>query len=373
MIYLDQAATSFYKPQSVREAVYESFDYIANASRGVSDLALNSERLFLETRMLLGELVNANPKRVCFTMNATDSLNTILRGLLKPTEHVITSVMEHNSVLRVLYDIGLEISFLPILPDGSLDLTILPTLLKPHTKAIVLTHAANLTGVINPIKEVGVFAKEKGLLFIVDASQSAGVIPIDMEDMHISALALTGHKGLFGPQGTGALALEKGIEIGYSRVGGSGIQTFSKTHPEKLPTRLEAGTQNGHGIAGLRAGLQFIQRTGVEAIHKKEMELYHAFLEPLRKEKNLIFYGLKEPKTAVLALNLNGIDSAVLSEKLLERGIVQRSGGHCAPLHHEAFGTVEQGMVRFSFSYFNEYEDVIKASEALIDLSKELL
>lgn len=371
MIYFDNAATSFLKPQSVRDAVAKSFDYVGNASRGVNTLSMQSERLFLETRFLLADLFGTGVKQIAFTHNATDSLNTVLKGFIKPEDHVITTVMEHNSVLRPLYQIGCELSLLSIDQKGELETGEIDGLVHKNTKAMVLTHAANLTGVSNHLKQWGDWCEKHQIAFIVDASQSAGVLEINMEEMKIDALCFTGHKSLFGPQGTGGIAVRKDFDIEPLKVGGSGIQTFSKEHPRAMPTRLEAGTLNGHGIAGLKAGLEFIKERTREAIHEKEIKLYQAFLEGVSVIPGITMYGVSNHKTAVLSLNVGNLESGVVSEKLLEHDIIIRSGGHCAPLHHEAFGTVEQGMVRFSFSYFNTLEEVDKALTALQYIYKE--
>lgn len=364
MIYLDNAATSFLKPPAVAQAVFDSFSYVGNASRGVNRISVQAERLLYELRLAMAELFDAKPKQVAFNSGSTEGLNTVLQGFLSDKDHVITTVMEHNSVLRPLYRIGCALSFLPIEPDGKLDLSMRDELLQPNTKAVVISHASNLTGVVNDLQDWGDWCARHHIELIVDASQSAGVLPISLEKMKISALCITGHKGLFGAQGTGALILKEGFLIEPLKVGGSGVQTFSKTHPEQMPTRLEAGTQNLHGLSGLKAGLDFLLETGLDSVHAREMALRDYFLEQVR-ELPLQYYGAGQAGVAIVALNALDMDSSALGAALEEQGIVIRSGGHCAPLHHEAYNTVQRGMVRFSFSYFNTHKDVDTAVEAL--------
>lgn len=363
MIYLDNAATSFLKPPTVAKAVFDSFSQVGNAARGTNQASLAAERIVFETRQLLADLVGSSAKQVAFTSGSTESLNTIIHGFLSPDDHVITSVMEHNSVLRPLYRLGCDLSLLPIDEAGHLVKDGRDELLKDNTKALILTHAANLTGVINDLEDWGAWCEEHGIAFIVDASQTMGVVPIDLHSMNISALAFTGHKSLFGAQGTGGIVLKEGFSIDPLKVGGSGIATFSKEHPPHMPTRLEAGTLNVHGLAGLRAGLQFIQATTIEAIHDKELTLRQRFLDGV-KDLDITRYGDTGETVGIVALNVAKEDSAVIGEWLSEDDILVRTGGHCAPLHHEAFGTVDQGMVRVSFSYFNTEEEVDTAIKA---------
>lgn len=364
MIYFDNAATSFLKPPSVAQAVFDSFSQVGNAARGINEASLAAERIVFETRQLIADLVQAKPKQVAFTSGATESLNTIIQGCLAPEDHVITSVQEHNSVLRPLYRLGCALDFLPIDERGQIIKSNRDELVRSNTKALILTHAANLTGAVNDLLDWGAWCRENNLAFIVDGAQSLGVLPIDLARMNISALAFTGHKGLFGPQGTGGIVVKDGFYIEPLKVGGSGISTFSKEHPKRMPTRLEAGTLNVHGLAGLRAGLQFIQEIGLQAIRDKETHLRQCFIEGV-SALGLTMYGTTGDHVGIVALNVTQIDSALIGERLSDLGFVIRSGGHCAPLHHEAFGTVEQGMIRFSFSYFNTEEEVASALEAL--------
>lgn len=367
MIYFDNAATSFHKPPSVAQAVLDSFGQVGNAARGINQMSLAAERIVYGTRQLLAELFQTGPKQIAFSSGSTESLNTLIQGFVQPGDHVITTVMEHNSVLRPLYRIGCQVDFLGITDDGRLDTTKRDDLIRPNTTCLIITQAANLTGVINDLSDWGEWCQKHNIELFVDASQTAGVLPIRMKDMQLSAVAFTGHKGLFGPQGTGGLAVREGLDIRPLKVGGSGIATFAKEHPPQMPTRLESGTLNIHGLAGLKAGLEFIQTTGLTAIHKRETALRQHFLDGLN-QLPVQLYGHLPPAVGIVALNAVGMDSALLGGYLSDEGILIRSGGHCAPLHHEAFGTVEQGMVRFSFSYFNTFDEVDKALDALTNI-----
>lgn len=364
MIYLDNAATSYLKPPEVAQAVFDSFGQVGNAARGINQLSLAAERIVYGTRQLLAEMFDARPKQVAFSSGSTESLNTLIQGFLKPEDHVITTVMEHNSVLRPLYRLGCEVDYIGLTPDGALDKPQRDKLIRPNTKCLILSHAANLTGVVNDLSDWGDWCQDRGIEFFVDASQSAGVLPISMKDIKISALAFTGHKGLLGPQGTGGLVVREGLEIEPLKVGGSGIATFDEEHPKAMPTRLEAGTLNIHGLAGLKAGLEFIQETGMKAIHDKEQTLRKHFLAGL-EGLPVITYGTDLPSVGIVSLNAKDLDSARLGDYLSEEGILIRSGGHCAPLHHINWSTREQGMVRFSFSYFNTLSEVDQALSAL--------
>lgn len=364
MIYLDNAATSFLKPPSVARAVYDSFGQVGNAARGINQMSLAAERIVYGTRQIVAEMFQSSPKQVAFSSGSTESLNLLIQGFVDPQDHVITTVMEHNSVLRPLYRIGCDIDYIGLMPDGTLDKANRDQLIKHNTTCLIITHAANLTGVINDLSDWGEWCERHGIEFFVDASQSAGVLPIRMADMKISALAFTGHKGLFGSQGTGGLIVKQGLDIRPLKVGGSGIATFDKEHPGQMPTRLEAGTLNIHGLAGLKAGLEFILATGIDRIHAKELQLRTRFLEGL-DDLPVILYGVGPPSVGIVALNIEGEDSALIGGYLSDEGILIRTGGHCAPLHHEAFGTVEQGMLRFSFSYFNTEQEIDKAIGAL--------
>ena len=262
-------------------------------------------------------------------------------------------------------------SFVPADKRGNVDYADFEKLLRPNTRAVVCTHASNLTGNALDLARIGAFARAHGLLFIVDASQSAGVLPIDMEQMHIDVLCFTGHKSLMGPQGTGGLCVREGVDIRPWKVGGTGVQTYSETQPEQMPTRLEAGTLNGHGIAGLNAALIFLEKTGIDRIHAHETALLHRFAEGVREIPGVTLYGdFSGERTAVAALNLADMDSGEVADLLSEDyGIATRPGAHCAPRLHRALGTEEQGAVRFSFGWYNTEEDADAAVRALREIA----
>lgn len=378
MIYLDSAATSYYRPPQVAQAVYEAIGSLGNCSRGTGGPALESARLVLDARERLARLFNAQgPEQVAFTANSTESLNIAIKGVVRPGDRVVTTVLEHNSVLRPLYELerqGAELVVVGCEPGerlrGRLDYGALEAAVTPGTRAVVCTHASNLTGNLTDIGRIGRRCRQAGAVFIVDASQTAGIFPLDMEADGIDILCFTGHKGLMGPQGTGGLCVRKGLKVRPLLSGGSGIQTYLKSHPSVMPAALEAGTLNSHGIAGLRAALEYIEEQGMDSLRKREQELMWSFYRQVKEIPGAVIYGdfSGGERAAVVALNLGDEDSGAVSDYLAgERGIYTRSGGHCAPRMHEALGTKEQGAVRFSFSPFNTEEDVRAAVEALAE------
>ena len=378
MIYLDNAATTRTKPPAVARAVLEALSSYGNCGRGGHEGALSAARTIYETREKLAALLGCpRADHVCFTQNSTQALNIAISGLLSPGDHIISTDLEHNSVLRPLYrlrDAGAAVDFVPADRRGRLDYGGFERLLRPETKAVVCTHASNLTGDAVDIRRVGNFAGEHGLLFILDASQTAGVLPINMGAMGVSALCFTGHKSLLGPQGTGGLCLREGLEVRPFAVGGTGVQSYSETQPAEYPTRLEAGTLNGHGLAGLNAALDFLNETGVEAVHAREDALARRFYREVRDLPGVTVYGdFDAPVRApIVTLNIGTLDSAQVSDELAERfGIATRPGAHCAPRLHRALGTEDQGAVRFSWSYFNTEEETDQAAEAVRVLAQE--
>ena len=377
-IYFDNAATTKRKPQSVIDAVIAAMNQMGNSGRGAHNDSLDAARLIYDTRERISDLVNlGDPRQVAFTSNSTEALNIAIMGLFDCGDHIISTVMEHNSVLRPLYLLeskGAEISFVPCDENGNLKVELLESYLKENTKAVVCTHASNLTGNANDLYQIGEFCKAHQLLFIVDASQTMGVLPIDMQAMNIDVLCFTGHKGLYGPQGTGGLCVRQEIRIRPLKSGGSGIHTYLKEHPTEMPTALEAGTLNGHGIAGLHASLGFLDEIGIDEIHKKEIALMHRFINGISDIPNIKVYGdfSTDHRAAVVSLNLGDYDSSEVSDELsYTYGIATRPGAHCAPLMHKAMGTVDQGMVRFSFSWFNTEEEVDVAIRAMHELAEE--
>ena len=378
MIYLDNAATTLKKPDCVVEAVTAALCSMGNASRGTHDSSLKSARAVFSARLALAKLFHApGPERVVFTQNSTEALNIAISGLFSKGDHVITTDLEHNSVLRPLYRLEDEgvitLSVVSADKQGRVDYADFARLIRKETRAIVCTHASNLTGNVVDLEQVGIIAKTHDLYLVVDASQTAGAYPIDMEKMGISVLCFTGHKGLMGPQGTGGLCVAKGVDIRPFKVGGSGVQSYGRTHPAEMPTRLEAGTLNGHGIAGLGAGADFILETGIDTIRDHEITLAKRFYEGVKDLPGVTVYGdfSNWNRTAVVTLNIGDYDSGAVSDALEEDyGIATRPGAHCAPRMHHALGTAEQGAVRFSFSWFNTVEEVDAAIQAVKELAQ---
>lgn len=378
MIYMDNAATTRSKPQCVIDAVVRAMSSMGNAGRGANDASLSASRIIYETRERLCRLFGGtSPKQVVFTNNSTESLNIAVRGLLRPGDHVVTTMLEHNSVLRPLYEMekrGVRLTVVKSDEKGRVRISDMEDALCGDTKMIVCTNGSNLTGNYVDIEAVGKIAKAHGVLFVVDASQTAGVFPIDVERMNIDVLCFTGHKGLLGPQGTGGLYVREGIEIRPLKSGGTGVQTYSKSQPAQMPTALEAGTLNGHGIAGLHAALGYLEETGIDVIRKREQALMRKFYEGVKDIPGVTVYGdfESEDRCAIVTLNIGEYDSGEVSDALLtDYDISTRSGGHCAPLMHEALGTVEQGAVRFSFSHYNTEEEVETAIRAVRELAQE--
>ena len=379
MIYLDNAATTRQKPQQVIDAVVTAMTTMGNAGRGAHSNSLEAARAIYNTRCKLAKLFGCQrPDHVVFTSNSTEALNIAISGILNAGDHVITTDLEHNSVLRPLYRLESEgkitLSFVSADKQGRPCMAEFESLIQPNTRAIVCTHASNLTGEIIDLVQVGRIAKEHGLLLIVDASQTAGCVPIDMETMNIDVLCFTGHKGIYGPQGTGGLCIREGVQIRPFKVGGSGIHSYLKEQPEEYPTRLEAGTLNSHGLMGLSAALDFLEETGVEAIAEKEHQLMMRFYNGVANLPGVKVYGdfsEGHPRTAVVTLNIADYDSGAVADELSEcYDIATRAGAHCAPRMHTALGTVEQGAVRFSFSWFTTEEEVDAAIAALTEMTE---
>ena len=378
MIYFDNAATSIRKPDCVVQAVTEAMCSLGNAGRGVHSGALSASRTIYDTRAALAQLFGAeSPERIAFTANSTQALNMAIKGVLTPGDHVITTVLEHNSVLRPLYELedrGMGLTVLPADSMGNICYADFEKAIRPNTKAIVTTHGSNLTGNLLDIGRIGAIAKKHGLVYIVDASQTAGVFHIDVQKMHIDILCFTGHKGLLGPQGTGGIYVRDGVPVKPLLCGGSGVQTYLRAHPPQMPTALEAGTLNGHAIAGLGAAVRYLQETGLDTIRAKEQELMMAFYEAVREIPGITVYGDFRScnRCAIVTLNIRDYDSGEVSDALSEEyGIATRPGAHCAPLMHKALGTVEQGAVRFSFSHYNTEEEIKIAVAALRELAME--
>ena len=382
-IYLDNASTTFPKPKAVPEAMYHYMTRSgSNINRGCYDRAYAVEELVYETRQMLCSLFGGEDCRnVAFTKNVTESLNVILKGLLKPGDHVLVSSMEHNAVMRPLVQLekqGISFSRIPCRRDGSLILEKMAPLVKKETRAVVMTHASNVCGTMMPYEQVGAFCRERGLLFIADTAQTAGVWPLDMEHMKIDALAFTGHKGLLGPQGIGGFLLgEKLLPQMESLIaGGTGSISHTEVMPDFMPDRFEAGTMNLPGIVGLHAGLVWIRETGMEQIRSHELALTRQFLEGLKSmdpyEKRLRVVGKKdtEGRTGVVSVQTVRRELAQTAYELdVQYGIMTRVGLHCAPSAHQTLGTFPTGTIRFSFGWWNTREEVALALQALDELS----
>ena len=374
MIYFDNAATSLPKPPSVGHAILESLGSFGGAGRGGHPAALAASRRIFQARKAAANLLGSVPERTVFTSNATESLNIAIAGLLTPSDHVITTALEHNSVLRPLYRLrsaGMGLSVVDSDADGQLDYDGFRSGLRPDTKAVVCTHASNLTGTLTDLDFVSGFCRENNLLLILDASQTAGVFSISADKTGIDVLCFTGHKGLLGPQGTGGLCVRQGLSISPLKVGGSGLHSFSETHSAELPESLEAGTLNAHGIAGLLAGIGYIQETGIDTIRDRELALSRLFLEGVGSIPGLRVYGDHScPHAPIVTLNIGNLDSGTVGDLLSGNyGICVRCGAHCAPLAHIALRTQEQGAVRFSFSSFNTETEIQTGIDALAEIA----
>ncbi len=372
MIYLDNAATTPHKPQCVINAVVNAMQTFGNSGRSAHDNALDASRVIYDCREKLAKLFGCpRADHVVFTANSTEALNIAIAGILEPGDHVISTDCEHNSVLRPLYRHG-NVDFVPADQFGNIKYSDFTMMIKPNTKAIVCTHASNLTGNKLDIKRIGKIAHNNGLLFLVDASQTAGVFPIDMVKMNIDVLCFTGHKSLRGPQGTGGLCIMPGIELKPWKVGGTGVKTYLETQPLQYPTRLEAGTLNGHGIAGLSAALEHLQEIGMDSIRQQEQELMRRFYKGVSGINGVTVYGdfFTFDRAPIVTLNVRDYDSSQVSDVLAQRyGIATRPGAHCAPRLHQALGTVQQGAVRFSFGYENTAEEVDAAIAAIREIA----
>jgi len=378
MIYLDSASTSLQKPPAVAQAVAEAIGALGNPGRGVHKHAKNASDCIFQGRKTIAALFGTVPQHVVFTSGATESLNIAIRGLLTPADHVITTVLEHNAVLRPLYHLesqGMEISTVSLLADRNLDYTAFARCIKPNTKAVVITAASNLTGMIVDLPFIVAFCKKHSLFLIVDAAQAVGLLPINMKALGIDIMCFTGHKSLYGSQGVGGLCVRENFSQRISPVkfGGAGTNAFSKTQPTEMPDTLECGTLNAHGIAGLLAGIAYINQMGTTNLLNKAQALAEEFYKAVSGIPNVkIYSNFNLPHTPVVTINIGDMDSGMVEFILSnEYGISARGGFHCAPLLHKALGTDKQGAVRFSFSSFNTQDEVRQAIEAVGQISKE--
>ncbi len=374
-LYFDNAATSWPKPPGVSEAMRRYLEETGGSpGRSGHRLSIEAGRIVFGARAHLAALFGAgDPLRIALTRNATEALNYAIFGLLSAGDHVITSGMEHNSVMRPLRHLersGLEVSVVPCSAAGELDPADCIPLIKKNTKAIILTHASNVTGTIMPLREIGRIARERGVVLCVDAAQTAGAVPIDLDEMCIDLLAFTGHKSLLGPQGTGGLFVREGIEKRMRPVvmGGTGSRSEYEEHPDFMPDMFEAGTPNAVGIAGLSAALDYIHVRGVTAIRAHEMELTRRFIEGITPLPGIHLYGPGDiaKRTSVVSFSIEGMSASDASLYLDERfGIMSRPGLHCAPAAHRTIGTFPGGTIRFSFGCFNTIQEITHAVEAV--------
>ena len=374
-IYLDNASTSFPKAPTVATAMS---DYITNRginiNRGSYALAYDVEDIIYTTRQRLNTLFNGHdPSHVVFTQNVTMSLNMVIKGLLKAGDHVLVSSMEHNAVMRPLtqlLDKGIIFDIIPCDKTGSIQLESMDSLIRPNTVAMIINHASNVCGTIQPLESIGPICKAHSLQFIVDAAQTAGVIPIDVKACHIDALCFTGHKGLLGPQGIGGIILTKEMAQTLTPLiaGGTGSFSHLETMPTHMPDAFEAGTLNLPGIIGLNEGLAYIESQGMENIHNHELALTQAFLEGLQSIDGINIVGKQniQDRTAVVSITIDGMDPASIAYELESNyHIMTRVGLHCAPRAHQTLETYPEGTVRFSFGYANTHKDVETALSAL--------
>lgn len=380
MVYFDNAATTFPKPNEVYDAIMRAMtEYGANPGRSGHKLALKMGREIFETRELLAKLFNIdNPMNIIFTSNCTESLNLAIKGILKKGDHVITSSMEHNSVLRPLFELkkeGVQVTVVNGNSMGKIAVEDIASNIRNNTKLIVTTHVSNLTGTIMPIEKIGEIAKRNGIHFLVDAAQSAGVYDIDVKRMNIDMLAFPGHKGLLGPQGTGGLYIKEGLSLKEMKQGGTGSLSHLLEQPDMLPDKYESGTLNGPGIVGLKAGIEYILNNGIDKIREHEESLTKHFIEEVSKIDKVKIYGPLNEKEqgAVVSINIGDEDSSEISYILDEQYDIEvRPGLHCAPLAHKTIGTFEQGVVRFSFGIFNTHDEIDYAVKSIREISNQI-
>jgi cysteine desulfurase family protein len=385
LVYLDNAATSFPKPDVVHDTVRDFYSKNGvNPGRTGCDLALNAEQMIHDTRRRLSAFFNKSlveagvekdPNRLVFTMNATMSLNLIINGMIGPGDHVVTTMLEHNSVIRpVNHKVkdGAEATY--VVPDGEgyLDPEEIRKAIRKNTRLVIVNHASNVTGVVQDLQAIGAVCRDKGVPLAVDAAQTAGVLPIDMAECNIAFLSFTGHKGLLAPTGTGGICVADDAEITGTIYGGTGVRSAVPYHLEEYPFRLEAGTLNLAGIAGLSAGLEWIECKGVDDIHRHEMGLLGMLQEGLAEIEGVTVWGTKklERRVATMSVTVGDRDAEDIGTILdVDYGIQTRTGLHCAPLIHEHHGTAPRGTVRFSVGPFNTEEHIAAAIEAVAEIA----
>ena len=378
LIFLDNGATSFPKPEEVYTYMDNFYRHFGvNPGRSGYDLCMEAGLVVDETRKMLTEFFHGtDPNRLCFGYNSTDALNLIIFGMLRPGDHAISTTVEHNSVLRPLYHLrreGVEVDFVPFDGAGFVDPDEIRKKFRPNTRLVIVNHASNVIGTVQPIAAIGKHCREAGIPFAIDASQSAGKIPVDMDAQFFDVVAFTGHKSLLGPTGIGGLYVREGVEIRHTRAGGTGVRSAVRSHLDEYPYRLEYGTPNVVGIAGLKAGLTWLLGKGLETVHAEEMRLTRILLDGLRAIPRVRLYCLDnlDNHIAVLSFNVDGMDAADVGTMLdVDFGIACRTGLHCAPLVHEQMGTDKiQGAVRFGIGPFNTEGDIRTAIRAVGEIA----
>lgn len=379
LIYLDNGATSFPKPEEVYVFMDQWYRKLGvNPGRSGFDMCLEAEEMLKGTRSLLKDFFNGkDTNRLCFSYNSTDALNLIIYGMLKDGDHAISTTLDHNSVLRPLYHLSkhnnVQVDHIPFDSKGFVDPDDFRKKFRPNTKLVIVNHASNVIGTIQPVKEIGKLCRERGIPFAIDASQSAGKIPIDIEEMNIDVVAFTGHKSLMGPTGIGGLYVREGIEIRHTRAGGTGVHSAVRTHLDEYPYRLEYGTINTLGVAGLNAGIKWVLGKGLENIHEQEMALTAMLRDGIRDIKGVTMYCQDDLRDhiGVFLFNVDGLEAMNTSTILdVDYNIACRTGLHCAPLVHEQLGTVGiDGAVRFGIGPFNTKEDIRAAIAALKEIA----
>jgi len=380
LIFLDNGATSFPKPEEVytfMDNFYRNFG--VNPGRSGYDLCMETGELVETTREMLTEFFNGkDPNRLCFSYNSTDALNLVINGILKEGDHAITTTIEHNSVLRPLYHLykynGVEVDYIPFDGKGFVDPDEFPKKFKKNTKLVIINHASNVIGTIQPIKEIGKHCRKNGILFAIDASQSAGKIAVDIEEMNVDVVVFTGHKSFLGPTGIGGLYVREGIEIRHTRAGGTGVRSAVRTHLDEYPYRLEYGTLNILGVAGLQAGLKWIKKKGLNNIHEQEMKLTAMLRDGLKDIEEVTLYCQDDLKDhiSIFIFNIDGLEALNTATILdVDYNIACRSGLHCAPLVHEQLGTDKiKGAVRFGIGPFNTEEHINTAINAVKEIAE---
>ncbi len=379
-IYLDNGATSFPKPEEVYTYMDQYYRRLGvNPGRSGYDICMEAGEVVEDTRKTLTNFFNGtDPDRLCFSYNATDALNLIIFGILQEGDHAISTTIEHNSILRPLYHQkkygGVEVDYIPFDSKGFVNPDDFPKKFKTNTKLVIVNHASNVIGTIQPIKEIGKYCQDHGILFAIDVSQSAGKIPIDMEEQNIDIIAFTGHKSLLGPTGIGGLYVREGIEIKHTRAGGTGVRSAVKTHLDEYPYRLEYGTLNTLGVAGLSAGLQWVLEQGLDNLHEHEMKLTSKLRDDLQDVEGVTLYVQDDLKDhiSIFLFNVDGMEAMNTGTILdVDYNIACRTGLHCAPLVHDQIGTSEiHGAVRFGIGPFNTEEHIQTAAQAIKDIAE---